>query len=1118
MLAQGTPSSLVCVVSGRVTSAGTPLPGVSMVATRAGGVAAATSTDTGGSYRLRIPPGNYTLSTEMAAFGRFEQMLALAGEPCARTLDAELTLVSRAQSGAPAAGAAAAPAPGAARGGRFGGGRGQQAGQPRFAQLEVVQSDSAAAIGAAESAITTDEPDPAARLLPPGFSTDAATSVVAVTGDAASVDRGQLRDRLEAFGRGEFGAAGFQPPDGFAGRFGGPDGPGGFAGFAGGGGQGFGGGPQGGRGGRGGDGRGGRGGGDGRGGGVLGRGRGGNPLQGSVNYTFGGSVLDASPYPLRANSQNDPSYTRQQFGGSVGGPLRIPGLYNGSRSNFFLDYSGGRSTNLVDQYATVPTEAMRAGDFSSLGANPIDPVTGLPFDGGRIPNERLDSGALSLLQYIPLPNLPGTSQNYRRSATSLNTSDGISVRLTHNFGAATAGRRGGGGGGRGGGFGRGAGPGGGRGTAAVLNVQVQYRRSDSDSLNVFPQLGGTNRNTSFSVPVTFNLLRGRTIHNVQINTTRTFTDARNGFAYVSDVAAAAGITGVASDPSEWGLPSLSFSSLTGLRDVAPSERSDSRFQLNYTLTRPFDRHSLRVGGDLRFDTSSGRSNGDARGTLVFTGLYSAGGPAIRGSGLDFADFLLGLPQQATVQYTGDVVLQGRAFSLFVQDDWRWRGNLTLNLGARYEAVRPYTEADGRMVNLDVAPGFTGAAPVLSGGNGAYTGSFPTGLLYGDYNNVAPRVGIAWRMTPRTVVRGGYGVSFNNGSYATIARQLVAQPPFAVTSTAIGSSGEPLMLSDPFASVEASATTNNFGVDKDYQLGVINTWNLDVDRNVGRGWQLGGGYTGTRGLHLDVLRAPNRDPTGLRIEGVQPFLWQTSEGTSTLHAATIRLRRQQTRGISGNVSYTVAKSMDDASSIGGGGRVVAQDDRNLEAEWGLSSFDQRHQLTGNVSIELPFGPSRPWLNQGGVWAALLNDWTISTNFSVQSGSPFTARLVGAASDVARGTNGTLRADYTGAPIDVEDPVLLNYFNTSAFAAPASGAFGTAGRNTIIGPGQTQFNASIGRDVRLAGNQTISIRLQATNLFNTVRFGAIDTVVNSPTFGQVVSIRPMRTVGLNVRFRF
>jgi hypothetical protein len=1085
------------------------------VATTAGRTASATSTDTSGTYRLRVSAGDYIVSAELAAFARFERVVSLASDSCARTIDVELVLGSRAfagvasrpgatdVAGGPPESSTSIQAPSTLRRPpRLGAASGDRPSPQRFAQLQLLESGAASAV--------TDAPDrdadPAARLLPPGFSTDAATSVVALTGDAARLDRGQLRDRLAALGRGEFEAAGGLPPEAFAARFGTPGGgaefPGTPAEFLGGRGGpppgGFQGGPTG------------------RGGPFLGRGRGGNVIQGSANYNFGGSALDAAPYPIRG-SQSNLDYRRQNFGGTVGGPLRIPGAYDGSRTTFFVNYSGGRSSNVVDQYATVPTEAVRAGDFSSLAVAPIDPLTGQPFPDGRIPGDRMDPSALSLLTFIPTPNLPGSAQNYRRNTTVDTVSDGLSVRVTHNF-SGTLGRRGGGPGGRGRGVGRGGGPGGGRsGTAVVLNAQVQYRNDDGDSINVYPLLGGLNTTSSLSVPVSLNVLRGRVIHNLQVNTTRSTSASRNAFAGIFDVAGAAGINGVASHPSEWGVPTLSFSSLTGARGLAPDSRNDRRIQVGYTLTRPFQRHALRLGGDVRFDTTTGRNNSDARGTFVFTGLYTT--PAgVQSQGLDFADFLLGLPQQATAQYVGDVTLRGQSFSLFAQDDWRLRGDLTLNFGVRYEVVRPYTEASGRMVNLDVASDFTGASPVVSGGSGPYTGAFPEALVNGDYDNVGPRVGVAWRMTPRTVVRGGYGVSFNNGSYVSIARQLSAQPPFAVTSTSIGSIGDPLRLSDPFAQVDESTTTNNFGADKNYQLGVIHIWNLDINRNAGRGWQFGAGYTGTRGTHLDVLRAPNRDPDGLRIDGVQAFLWESSEGRSILHAVTMRLRKQQARGIAGAISYTVAKSMDDASSIGGDGRVVAQNDQNLAAEWGLSSFDRRHQLTGSVSIELPFGTGRRWLDRGGRWAALLGDWSMSMNVTGQSGTPYTARVIGAATDVARGTNGTLRADYTGAPIALEVPSLRLFFNTAAFAAPAPGMFGTAARNTIIGPASYQADASVVRDVRLNGRNTISIQVQATNLFNSVRFGSIDTVLNSPTFGQVMSMQPMRTVQLNLRYRF
>jgi hypothetical protein len=362
------------------------------------------------------------------------------------------------------------------------------------------------------------------------------------------------------------------------------------------------------------------------------------------------------------------------------------------------------------------------------------------------------------------------------------------------------------------------------------------------------------------------------------------------------------------------------------------------------------------------------------------------------------------------------------------------------------------------------------------------------------------------------------VSYNSGTYSTIARQLVGQPPFAVTNTSIGSSGAPLFFSDPFLTAQPNETTNTYGVDPNYALGLVQTWNADLSRDFHQSWNLSAGFTETRGSSLDIVRAPNRDPNGLRIEDVQPFLWETSEGSSVLHAASFRARRRPVKGIGFGGSYTLARSRDNASSLGGGGTVVAQNDQDLNAEWGLSSFDRRHQLTADTSIELPFGPNRPWLNGGGTWAALFRDWRLTTTFTWQSGTPLTARVLSSVSDVLRGTNGTLRADYNGQRIQLAGPTIDEFFNTSAFSVPAPGTFGNSARNLIIGPGSRLLNAQFARDLRMGGNRAVTLQLNATNLLNTVNYGAVDTVVNSPTFGQVLSVRPMRSMTFTMRFRF
>jgi hypothetical protein len=238
----------------------------------------------------------------------------------------------------------------------------------------------------------------------------------------------------------------------------------------------------------------------------------------------------------------------------------------------------------------------------------------------------------------------------------------------------------------------------------------------------------------------------------------------------------------------------------------------------------------------------------------------------------------------------------------------------------------------------------------------------------------------------------------------------------------------------------------------------------------------------------------------------------------MHAVNARLRKRMSKGFSAGLSYTFSKSMDDASSIGGGSVVVAQDDKNLGAEWGLSSFDQRHRLSADYSIQLPFGPNRRWLNRDSWMAHVFGGWIWNGSVSYSSGTPYTARILGNSSDVNRGTYGTLRANYSGEAIALDNPTILKFFNTAAFSVPASGTFGNAARNTISGPGVTNANMTLMKSFSLGGTRTMSVQVQANNVFNLAQYGSLDTVVNSPTFGQVTSMRSMRTVQLVGRFGF
>ena len=806
-------ASTGCRVSGRAESGGVPLPGVS-IAVRAGDTStASTSTDVDGSYAVSLPPGTYTLVATLTGFNALERTITLADAgscdvamPLALTIAPHASAASAATNSSAASSPSARPSPQLKAGEPAANGRGS--GAPAAGQSSF-QSVDAQALGGSTSDATSAEPDTATRfLLPPGFSTDTSSDAIAINGNTASLDRGLMNDRFGAIGRGEidpvtgeattpFGAGdGNGPgarggPGGLAGR----GGPGGFAG--------------------------------GRGGFLGGRGVQQNRLFATTNYSYGGSALDSRPFELRGDTPApDTPYSHQSFGGTIGGPLRIPHLYDGSRrTSFVATYNGSRGTSLFDQYATVPSPAMRAGDFSESSASLIDPTTGLPFPGNQIPAIRIDSAAAALLPYIPLPNLPGTSRNFHNASTAETSTDSLSLRVIHNFTPST-----GGGFGRGGFAGRG-GRGGSnqaqQGTSVTMTAQFQYRRGDSELLNVLPALGGRSTTSSLTAPVSLNIRHKRSMYNINFNVSQTAAQTTNRYAGLIDVAGIAGITGVSTAPFDWGIPSLSFSSLSSLHDVTPVDRTDRRVSLTYSWTHPYKQHLVRVGGDVRFDRSSSDTDPNAEGAFVFTGLYTSGGtPAARVGGYDFADFLLGLPQQASVQYgPGTVPLRGRETSVFVQDDWRPRANLTFNLGLRYEVIWPFVEADGHLVTLDVAPDFTAAVPVVAGQTGPFHGAFPDALLNTDTNNLAPRLGVAWRIEPGMILRGGYGVSFNSGSYPTIARQLAGQPPYATAATAIGDAAAPLIFQSPFIDVAPDSTANTYGIDPD-----VRPWpRADVER-------------------------------------------------------------------------------------------------------------------------------------------------------------------------------------------------------------------------------------------------------------------------------------------------
>jgi hypothetical protein len=958
----------------------------------------------------------------------------------------------------------------------------------------------------------------------PGIAPNAATESVAVSGSTADpmgpLSGDEFRRRIDDLS----GGAGI-PGGGLGGAPGGGFAAGGFGG------------------------RGGFGGGGG-GGGFPGRGLNRNQAHGSVYYSIGDSAFSASPYSLTGIPVTKPAYQQNRFGGSIGGPLNIPKLYHGGDKTFyFVNYNGSRGQNPFDGFSTVPTLAERGGDFSDASvsargggpATPVeiyDPKTNLQFlnngvPGNVIPAARISPQATALLRYLPLPNLPGSERNFYYATSAISDSDDLNIRLNRTLGATTPGGRGRGGRG---------------GSRNNLSVGFHYHGSSTNLTNPFPSVGGSTTIRSFDVPVSYSRTFGRLINTLRVDFNRSRTSTQNLYAFSQDVAAAAGIGGVSETPFDWGIPNLSFSHFGSLQDTNPVLQRNQTLTFSDNMIWNHKRHTWRWGGDFRRIQLNNRTDGNPRGSFVFTGFNTSqtqmvnGQPqALPGTGFDFADFLLGMPQQTSVQYGAleqgqdNYHFRGNSWDLYLQDEWKLRGNLTLNLGVRYEYVSPFTEIDDRLANLDLTPGVLNpalgvadAASVLPGDTGILTGQrYPATLTHPDRNNFAPRVGIAWKPFRKTVVRAGYGINYNTGAYQKIVQQLAFQPPFAVTATNVESLttpfATPLTLENGFPSAAMGSVTNSYGVDPNYKLGYVQIRNLDIQQEIRPTLILNLDYTGTKGTRLDILEAPNRIPAGIRIPNVDAFNWEDSQGDSEANAASVRIRKRLQRGVSIGGTYTFSKAIDDASTIGGGLTVVAQNAFDIPAERGLSSFNQTHKFSADYVWELPFGHDRRWLTSSSPLRAILGDWHWSGDWTIASGLPFTPRILNDISDVNRGTNGTLRPDLvSGQSINLPDPGRNEWFNTAAFMEPSVGPngqpYGDARRNSITGPGSLVFDMAMTKVVPLKDNRSLEFRATAANIFNRPQFTSIDTNLNSPTAGQVIGVGAMRTIQLIARFRF
>ncbi len=1122
---------------GAVKSGTIPLPGVTITAQNTlTGKRYSTATDITGSWQLNIPQnGRYVIRTQFAAFAGGTQEAVLNASSHDQTVNFELILASR------QAEIDRQQAQQAARQGSDEQIVQQMAGNsPENVSLaNTLSADTDTGAGTAGAS--------GAALPSIAGNSDFSEESVTISGQAgqvsalAGLDSDRMRDAALAI-QAQGGLNGQTGDAGQGGLFGGYGGGGGFGGAFGSGG--IGGGGFGGGGG----GFGGRGGG---GGGGRGNFRNFNPGQphGAIAWNGTNSAINALPFSLLGQPQLQPPNGSNRFTLSFMSAPYIPHLTKPSgKDTVFLTLSGSRSSSPDDFYATVPTDAERTGDFSADGLPPIyDPVTRQQFIYNGTPNVIPTSGAAgqsispeatALLSYFPEPNLPSGSTingyNYHLLTTAQSNSTQAGIRYNRSLGANAAqpGARGTGGGGRRGGSQN-------QGLRQSINLNYNWTHSASDLVNLIPDLGGKSASSSYSLQAGYTVGYHRFTSISNVNWNRSNSHTVNFFTNTTNnPAAAASLTIPNNVPLNYGVPDISLSNgIQGLNETQPSFSVAQTISFSQVLSWIHGKHNMRFGGDYRRVHHDFLAGSNATGNFAFTGLFTEDAAQDPTTGSSIADFLLGLPQSTTLNSSeAKSYLRDNVVDAYAMDDWRMLPSFTLNFGVRWEFFAPYTEKYGNLADVATNPdgAFTSETEQTVW---TRTSGLPASLVYPWHKAFQPRVGLAWRV-PKikdTVVRAGFGTNYTVGEYAGFATTMAHQPPFTDEQTNQEAAGNtastacaqavPMTCFTLASGFPAPAVVGNYALNPHYGLPYVMAWNLDIQKTLPLGIVMNLGYNGARSNHLDVELAPRALPNS---PGTDPsdllFTYEEAAAYYKMNAGTVRMNKRLSHGVSLGANYQYGHAIDDATSVNGSGGSLVQDWQNPAAEEGHSVLDIRHQVSGTYLFELPFGPDKFWITTG-VGSHILEGLSLSGSFNFATGGWISPGFEPTAQSVECGNTSGLRASLNplGGPVTAGGGSFLHWFNTAAYQAPTDHTgfcdyFGTAPRNSIEGPGTVSNNLSLSKTANLGETRSMEFRATMANAFNTVQYKGVDTIEDTPQFGQVTSVGQMRTFQFMARFRF
>jgi hypothetical protein len=527
-----------------------------------------------------------------------------------------------------------------------------------------------------------------------------------------------------------------------------------------------------------------------------------------------------------------------------------------------------------------------------------------------------------------------------------------------------------------------------------------------------------------------------------------------------------------------GLPQINVSGATlnfGGPNGFPQGRGDTGIVYSDSLSYLLGRHSLKFGGEYRKFYNN--NFGTSIGSLGFANM---------------AAFLAGNANAFTVTLgdTSNSVAQG-ALGSFIQDSFKWRPNFTIELGLRYDWNMTPSERYDRFVIFD--PATSSLAQVGSG----------IGDVYHQNNkNIQPRLGFAWDpfKDGKTSVRAGYAILAEQPITGLVG-PLAGNPPFA-TPVTLPASIPTVTLGQALASVQASRTISPTSIAQDFDNAYVQSWNLNIQREIGEGMSVSVGYFGSKGTHLQITRNINQIlPDGTRPFGVLSassailpntvlanITQRESGGNSSYNALWVTANKRFSSGLQFNTSYTFSKSIDYNSLTNQG--ITVQDSYNLLGDRGLSDFDARHRFVINLLYELPFKGSR-----------LVDGWQLSTITQLQSGNPVNLIF----NNPAFTGTATLRPDLIGPISIIGQP--NRWFDTSAFVAPTTPVthFGDLGRNAVIGPAFYDVDFSVLKKTKITEGLRTEFRAEIFDLFNHANFGQPGSVVGTSSFGVITGTR-------------